>query len=171
MNSHNTAMSRNRMSAPTAYLLSRSMLGGYMLDFGCGKGKDVQTLKEMGFKIVGYDPHYQPIRPMGMFDSIIMNYVLNVISTPNSRPLVMRSAFELLNKGGILYIATRNKKDINSCSLKWYAHNDGYITKKNTFQVGLDYEDLAMYFIQSGITGTIGHIKHNKFTLIYIRKI
>jgi DNA phosphorothioation-associated putative methyltransferase len=171
MNSHNTAKSRNKMSVPTAYLLSKDMLGGSMLDFGCGKGKDVQTLKEMGYMIEGYDPYYQPSRPTGSFDTIIMNYVLNVISTPNSRSLVMRSAFELLDKGGILYIATRNKKDITSCSGKWDEHNDGYITKKNTFQVGLDYEDLAMYFVQSGIKGTIGHIKHNKFTLIYIRKI
>jgi len=172
MKSYNTAISRKTMSAPTKHLLNRGrIVGGTILDYGCGKGKDVEELKAMGYKVTGYDPHFYPNLPIGKFDIIIMNYVLNIIETPNSRPLIMRSAFELLNNGGVLYISCRNKKDINTASGEWYEHNDGFLTKKYTFQAGIDYDDLYNYFLKSGIAGvTISNMSTSKFTMVALKK-
>lgn len=115
---HLTAISRSVMSTPARYLNEHSLLKGRALDFGCGKGKDAQ---ELG--IEGYDPHYRPAKPQGQFDTIMCNFVLNVIEDSAERQIVLHEIMSLLSDDGVAYVSVRNdRKNLNG----W--------TKKGTWQ-------------------------------------
>jgi 2-polyprenyl-3-methyl-5-hydroxy-6-metoxy-1,4-benzoquinol methylase len=120
-NSHLTAIARKKLSLPTRYLLKFNLLEGKILDFGCGKGFDTDFLASEGFNITGYDPYFRPEAPTGQFDTIICNYVLNVISEKEQGE-VLDYINHLLSKGGFAYISVR--RDIKK---------EGY-TKRGTFQ-------------------------------------
>jgi SAM-dependent methyltransferase len=104
---HMSAMSRRSASAPTKYLLDKKLIIGRVLDYGCGKGEDAKTLENLDFDVEKYDPHYYPEIPTGKFDTIVCNYVLNVIGEEN-RNLVLDNIKNLLNDGGTAYISVRN---------------------------------------------------------------
>ena len=127
-----TAISRTKLSAPTRYMLENDLLSGLILDYGCGKGFDVNYLREIGFKIEGYDPYYFPDYPKYKYNTIICNYVLNVIEK-EKEDLVLGNIKELLETGGTAYITVR--RDV---------HNEGYRKrgKMVTYQrnVILDFE-------------------------------
>ena len=74
-----TAIKRTDLSVPTRYLLQHNLLKGKILDYGCGFGYDTDELKNRGFDIQGYDYYYRPDYPEDKFDTIICNYVLNVL--------------------------------------------------------------------------------------------
>lgn len=75
-----TAIKRTSLSVPTRYLLQHNLLKGRILDFGCGYGFDTDELKRQGYNITGYDYYYyRPEYPVGKFDTILCNYVLNVL--------------------------------------------------------------------------------------------
>lgn len=107
---HLTAISRKKMSKPTAYLWNQGLLKGTVLDYGCGRGDDIRLFRENHNLIVaGYDPHYQPVYPEGQhYCTIICNYVLNVIESEAERESVMNNIRSLLCIGGVAYISVRN---------------------------------------------------------------
>ncbi|MDI7274894.1 MAG: methyltransferase domain-containing protein [Anaerolineae bacterium] len=111
-NSHLTAKDRDGPSYPTRRLLLAGLLTGAVLDFGCGKGADVRFLRAKGFDVTGFDPHYSPARPQGLYDTIICHYVLNVL-LPEEQSHVLMAVSELLRPGGTAYFAVRRdvKKD------------------------------------------------------------
>ena len=74
-----TAIKRTELSVPTRNLLQHNLLKGKILDFGCGFGFDTDELKRQGYNIMGYDYYYRPDYPEGKFDTIICNYVLNLL--------------------------------------------------------------------------------------------
>ena len=129
-NSELTAITRTKISVPTKILLQNDLLFGKILDFGCGKGFDVHYLKDLGFDIRGYDPYYQPNKPEMKFDTIICNYVLNVLE-PYKWQTVIDEIKTLLNDGGIAYICVR--RDIK---------NEGYRRhgKGLTYQVNVELD-------------------------------
>ena len=104
--SHLTAKERTSVSFPTRWLFERSVLNGSVLDFGCGHSKDVEFLLENGIEVQGYDKHYQPNFPKGKFDTIICNYVLNVL-LPEEQTEVLMEVSELLNPEGKAYFTVR----------------------------------------------------------------
>jgi hypothetical protein len=87
--SHLTAIERIHLSFPAQFLLSQNLLQGKILDFGCGFGNDVKLLRQKGFDIAGYDPHYFPEYPHGKFDTIICFYVLNVLFSEEQANVLM----------------------------------------------------------------------------------
>lgn len=101
MNSHKTAITRNKPSVPTRYLTEKGLLTGEVLDYGCGKGKDAESY---GFS--KYDPYYAPEMPTGKFDNIVCNYVLNVIDESEAAQ-VLANIKSLLKVGGVAYITVR----------------------------------------------------------------
>ena len=135
-NPHLTAIERTSMSFPTRWLKQNNLLKGEILDFGCGFGFDTDQLKEQGFDIVGYDNHYRPDYPQKRFDTIICNYVLNVLE-PNEQAEVLMSVSELLKPTGKAYFAVR--RDLKSEGFRTH-----YLHKQPTYQsnVKLPYKSV-----------------------------
>lgn len=101
-----TAIKRTSLSVPTRYLLQHHLLKGRILDFGCGYGFDTDELKRQGYDIVGYDYYYRPEYPEGKFDTILCNYVLNVLE-PYAQAEVMMNVTNLLSPTGTAFFAVR----------------------------------------------------------------
>jgi 2-polyprenyl-3-methyl-5-hydroxy-6-metoxy-1,4-benzoquinol methylase len=107
--SHLTAIARKAPSKPMRYLDARGMLRGRGLDFGCGRGHDADA-----FGLERFDPHFAPQMPVGTFDTVVCNYVLNVIPSPDERDAIITVLSRLLAPGGIAYISVRNdRKSLN----------------------------------------------------------
>ncbi|MDR2511635.1 MAG: HIT domain-containing protein [Bacteroidales bacterium] len=135
-NPHLTAIERTAISFPTRFLRERNLLTGEILDFGCGFGFDTDELGKSGFDIVGYDNYYRPEYPQKKFDTIICNYVLNVLE-PNEQAEVLMEVSELLKPAGKAYYAVRR-------DLKNEGFRTHYVHKKPTYQsnVILPYKSL-----------------------------
>ncbi len=125
-NPHLTAIERTSMSFPTRLLKDRKLLIGEILDFGCGFGFDTDQLQKSGFNIVGYDNFYYPEYPEKQFDTIICNYVLNVLE-PNEQAEILMSVSELLKPTGKAYFAVRR-------DLKNEGFRTHYVHKLPTYQ-------------------------------------
>lgn len=97
-----TAIKRTDLSVPTRHLLQHDLLKGRILDFGCGFGYDTDELKKRGFDIIGYDYYYRPDYPEGKFDTIICNYVLNVLE-PYAQAEVLMNVTNLLTPKGTAF--------------------------------------------------------------------
>lgn len=124
--SHLTAIERTYLSFPAQFLLNQNLLKGKILDFGCGLGNDVKLLRQKGFDITGYDPHYFPQHPHHKFDTIICFYVLNVLF-PEEQANVLMEVSHLLKPGGKAYYAVRR-------DLKKEGFREHYVHKKPTYQ-------------------------------------
>lgn len=115
--SYKTAIGRegNMLSLPMRHLYERGFLKGRVLDYGCGLGEDADMLG-----IDGYDPYWRKLKPRGKFDTIICNYVLNVLRLKRDRDEVVGRIRALLRRGGKAYISVR--RDIKGC----YKTPDGW---------------------------------------------
>jgi len=115
-NSHRTAISRPGLSAPVRWLKERGLLRGQILDYGCGRGKDAQICR-----MTPYDPHYFPDKPDRKFDTIVCQYVLNVVDEATAGEIV-RDLRSLVRKDGRIYVVVR--RDIR----------EAHVTKRGTYQ-------------------------------------
>jgi hypothetical protein len=97
-----TAIQRKGPSLPARWISSRGYLSGYRcLDYGCGRGQDARWLG-----IEGYDPAYQPGRPVGPYNVILCTYVLNTVTPEEQRYIMGRIGF-LLTPNGTAYLTVR----------------------------------------------------------------
>jgi hypothetical protein len=121
--SYRTAIARKKLSAPAQFLKDNGKLVGRCLDFGSGRGFDAEQLG-----VEQYDPHWHPVEPYGFYDTIMCNYVLNVIDTM-LEPVTIDKVRHLLAWGGKAYFTVR--RDVKK---------EGY-TSRGTFQrnVVLDF--------------------------------
>jgi len=105
---HLTAMARKKPSRPVLRLEKAGLIVGRTLDYGCGRGADTDYLG-----CEGYDPHYRPDLPEGPFETIVCNYVLNVIDTEEGIVRALTNIRNLLAEDGVAYITVRaNRKDL-----------------------------------------------------------
>ena len=137
-NPHLTAKERTSISFPTRWLKDKKLLIGEILDFGCGFGYDTDQLQKSGYNIVGYDNYYRPELPEKRFDTIICNYVLNVLE-PNEQAKVLMSVSELLKPTGKAYFTVR--RDLKSEGFRTH-----FVHKQPTYQsnVILPYKSLFL---------------------------
>ena len=141
----NTAISRQKMSRPMKKMFESGKFDNKrVLDYGCGKGFDVEYLKLQGIDIKGYEPFASDKylqMPEGKFDIITNNYVLNVIENVEERKALVEKMKSMAN---LVVITVRaDKKSIKST---WTPMNDGYLTPKNTFQKIYDEKSLKEEF-------------------------
>lgn len=129
INSHLTAIEREKMSHPTRILLNKGELKGKVLDFGCGFGKDVQELKESNIDVIGYDPYYFPNYPKQKYDTIICHYVLNVIEK-KEQAKVLFEVSNLLKFGGKAFFTVRR-------DIKKQGFREHFVHKKMTYQTNV----------------------------------
>ena len=105
---HQTAIARRTLSAPARHLRDQGLLQFPMLDYGCGRGKDVD---ELGCD--GYDPHWSPMsldRHTGFYRTILCTYVINVVDEETEAE-ILADLQRLLRPGGTAYITVR--RDMN----------------------------------------------------------
>lgn len=133
-----TAKERSNISFPTRWLKQNGLLKGNILDFGCGFGFDTEQLQKEGFSIIGYDNYYRPNYPTSRFDTIICNYVLNVLE-PQQQTEVLCQISELLKPSGTAYFAVRR-------DLKYEGFRMHAIHKQLTYQcnVILPYQSIFL---------------------------
>lgn len=94
-----TAVRRTKPSRAAEILVSRGMVRGRVLDYGCGYGFDAAH-----FGWEGYDPYYRPAEPSGPYDTIVCILVLNALSR-NNRAKALARIRELLAEDGHAYLA------------------------------------------------------------------
>lgn len=137
-NPHLTAKERTTLSFPTRWLKENNLLKGEILDFGCGFGFDTDELQKEGYIIVGYDNYYRPEYPTKRFDTIICNYVLNVLESKEQAEVLMEVS-ELLKPTGTAYFTVRR-------DLKYEGFRTHYVYKQPTYQcnVVLPYKSLFL---------------------------
>ena len=120
---HLTAIQRTKLSFPSRILHERKLLKGQVLDFGCGFGKDTELLQQQGVNIQGYDPYYQPIYPQQKFDTVLSNYVLNVLDKVAQTQVLIQIS-NLLQPQGIAYFAVR--RDLQKEGYRWHYKHHKY---------------------------------------------
>jgi Methyltransferase domain len=156
--SFKTAIARPGRSAPakelTPFIKSvlaesppdRSQRG--ILNYGCGRGADVNYFRSLGIDAAGYDPH-APFgyaeSPAGLFTVVTLIFVLNVLSTEEDRREAIRSAAARLAPQGALIVATRSTAAIQSAATRngWRASGDGFLSLRGTFQHGMDAAEIV----------------------------
>lgn len=116
-NSHLTAIHRRGPSAPLRFLERTGYIQGCTIDWGCGRGADVDYLREHHTDFVAaYDPHYSPElpNPAARFKTILCTYVLNTIPNYHDRCVIIEEALEYLTPGGWLLVTVRARQsDLN----------------------------------------------------------
>jgi hypothetical protein len=143
---YKTAMVRKTASAPLRWLLdNHPLIIGNVLDYGCGRGADVEFLKANGKEVTGYDPHWQPTLPEGKFQTVLCTFVLNVITEEEQKELLVRLG-QLVANDGDIFIAVR--RDIpkegakgRDCVQRYVECPDGYhyIYKNSSFAIFMKY--------------------------------
>lgn len=162
-NSNKTAIARTKMSAPFRNFLKSygdTVKSKSILDFGCGKGKDVEEATGLGYNIQGYDPNNEkyPLPNTNLkFDIIYCGYVLNVVH-PTVREITINSCWERIANNGMAVFVTRTDTEVNKLAIKgnWAKDNDGFRTSKGTFQKGFNRPELSK-LIQDSLPKN-GHI-------------
>jgi DNA phosphorothioation-associated putative methyltransferase len=78
---HKTAMTRSALSRPVTRALEDGIITAEtsVLDYGCGRGGDLNRLERLGILARGYDPIYRPERVDDPADVVNLGYVINVI--------------------------------------------------------------------------------------------
>jgi len=146
--SHLTAIQRKNLSRPAKFLHDKGFLTGTILDYGCGRGSDVKFLSELGYDCDGYDPHYQPILSDKLYDTVMCNFVLNVISDFEERYKVLISIIKHCKENA--YVCVRN--DVKRLNGE---------TSKGTYQ---EHITLAYPILQQNSDYTIYRIMGNLLT-------
>lgn len=169
MNEHKTAITRTKASKPAMDLaVNPILLEGIpkfarVLDYGCGKGADLDFWREgislgaysSNFEVVGYDKYQEghTLAPEGLFDLVTLFYVLNVIDDPLTRQATVGLAASFVKPGGLLAIAARDEADIRQARTSlWEVEGDGYRTGTGTFQCSVSEQQLIYYGALYGLT-------------------
>lgn len=143
---HRAAMVRRDISRPVRLALEANIFNqnSTFFDYGCGYGGDVKRIAEQGFIGYGWDPYYFPYNHIIAADIVNIGYVINVIECQKERREALLKAWELTKQ--ILIVSAQVLIDDERRGQ--VAYNDGFITRKNTFQKYYQQEELKVYIDQ-----------------------
>lgn len=140
---HRAAIKRNDLSRPVRLAVSSGVLKkeNTFFDYGCGHGEDVQLLADEGYNTTGWDPHYFPQNALKKADVVNLGYVLNVIENEQERREALQNAWKLTEK--LLIVSAQ--VSVGAPGKGHIAHNDGFITTRNTFQKYYEQAELKQF--------------------------
>lgn len=143
---HRAAMVRRDISRPVRLALEANIFNqnSTFFDYGCGYGGDVKRIAEQGFISYGWDPYYFPYNHIIAADIVNLGYVINVIECQKERREALLKAWELTKQ--VLIVSAQVLIDDERRGQ--VAYNDGFITRKNTFQKYYQQEELKVYIDQ-----------------------
>jgi len=130
---HKTAIGRAGFSRPVRLALEAGLIDTQtsVLDYGCGRGGDMEALRRQKIRCSGWDPVHRPRGRLAESDIVNLGYVVNVIEDPAERRDALRQAWALTLK--VLVISARLEMDgrelVNPSDF-----GDGTLTRLNTFQ-------------------------------------
>jgi DNA phosphorothioation-associated putative methyltransferase len=144
---HKTAIDRYSLSTPVQSLYRHNYLNGEytFFDYGCGKGDDLNIVKELGVRACGWDPVYQAEGKIQTADIVNLGFVINIIDSPNERTQILKNAYRLSKK--ILVVSVMLGSE--SITSKFKKHGDGVITSRNTFQKYYTQNEFSEYLENS----------------------
>jgi methyltransferase family protein len=158
--SFKTAIARRRPSAPATVitpLIERVLAESPsdpsvrdILDYGCGRGTDVEYFRRLGMDADGYDPHVPfgfAESPTALFRVVTLIFVLNVLPTMEARLEALRGAAARLALDSVLIVATRSSTAVRHEAARsgWRAWGDGFVSHegRGTFQHGMGAEEIV----------------------------
>jgi hypothetical protein len=156
--SHLAAPVRHNLSATARLVITQELLklDESHLDFGCGRGSDVEKLQAAGYKSTGYDPYYFPAAVSPSADVVTMGYVLNVIQDAEERREALRQAWSLTKKRLII---SANVRSNSSGGI-----HQGEITTLGTFTKFYNHIELKAY-IESVLGAEAVKLAKDKFVV------
>ena len=97
INREKTAISRFHLSAPFQAIAKVGYLDGQntVLDYGCGRGDDMDILEHEGIDVIGWDPNHRPAGTCAPRDIVNLGFVINVIEERNERDEALIRAFSM----------------------------------------------------------------------------
>jgi SAM-dependent methyltransferase len=112
MKYHRTAITRKVLSRPAKWVADHLLLQtDSVLDYGCGRGGDVERLRERGTRVIGYDPSGRFARKGGAaegpFDLVLCSFVLNVVHDVEERERIRQEVLRRVRPGGWAVFAVR----------------------------------------------------------------
>jgi DNA phosphorothioation-associated putative methyltransferase len=140
---HKTAIRRGDFSRPVKCLLRDGLVSKEVtfLDYGCGRGEDIELLAAEGVRCEGWDPAYRPDALLQEADVVNLGYVINVIENPEERAATLRSAWalcrQLLAVSAQVLVTGRGKEPVE--------FGDGVLTGRGTFQKFFEQSELKGY--------------------------
>ncbi|MFQ5641903.1 MAG: hypothetical protein ACE5IR_28335, partial [bacterium] len=110
---YRTAIQRKSKSKPVRYFEESGLIKGKCLDYGCGMDRH---------KYKKFDPFYKPdyILLKKKWDTIMCNYVLNVIPLTHNRIELLLTLKHLLAKNGRILVSVWQKDEFDSTTKSGY---------------------------------------------------
>lgn len=129
---HKTAIDRNSLSTPVQSLYRHNYLNGdySFFDYGCGKGDDLNIVKELGVNASGWDPVYLSDAKFKKADIVNLGFVINIIESPDERTQTLKKAYSLSKKILVASVMLGSE----AITRKFKKYGDGIVTSRNTFQ-------------------------------------
>lgn len=116
-----------------------------LLDYGCGRGKDVRLLSDAGISCSGWDPVHAPKGELQDADVVNLGYVVNVIENPRERRDTLTRAWALTRR--TLVVSARLTDEApDAASSRRYG--DGIVTRLGTFQKFFEQQELRTWIEQ-----------------------
>jgi DNA phosphorothioation-associated putative methyltransferase len=138
-----TAIARIEASRPLRLLLEQSIItrDTKVLDYGSGRGADVEHLTSQKIKAKGWDPTFAPDVRRTVSDVVTLTYVLNVIENQVERIQTLKKAWEYTSS--ILAVSVRLEDERDEAHIR--PSGDGWMTARGTFQRFYDHNEFALW--------------------------
>ncbi|WML87888.1 DNA phosphorothioation-associated putative methyltransferase [Thiothrix subterranea] len=142
---HRTALTRYALSKPMQLLAKHDFLEGKhtIFDYGCGKGSDVDILRQNNLTANGWDPHFCPDNAKHTADIVNLGFVINVIEDKTERMEAVLGAYQLCTQFLCAAVMLGEQS-----SERGRLFRDGVLTSRNTFQRYYSQEEFREYLRQ-----------------------
>jgi len=137
---HRTAITRVSLSRPVRLALEAGLIDSdtTFLDYGCGRGDDLRSMKAVASACYGWDPVHRPKGELREAHVVNLGYVVNVIEDPAERRDVLHDAWGYASRA--LLVSARLDHEAKGVQLS--PHRDGALTGSGTFQKFFNQHEL-----------------------------